>query len=46
MERERDRMDGNMDITRRLRLTYPILIGVCQGEFMKKVKLEDVGKLI
>ncbi|MCS5640010.1 MAG: hypothetical protein NZ709_00730, partial [Candidatus Marinimicrobia bacterium] len=33
-------------ITRRLRLTYPILIGVCQGEFIKEVRLDEVGKLV
>ena len=30
----RGRMFVNTDITRRIRLTYPILIGVCQGEFL------------
>ena len=46
LEKEKDRMVGNTNITRRLRDTYPVMIGVCQGEFMKNVKLEEVGKLI
>ena len=46
LEKEKDRMLGNTNITRRLRDTYPVMIGVCQGEFMKNVKLEEVGKLI
>ena len=37
---------GNTNIARRLRDTYPVMIAVCQGEFMKNVKLEEVGKLI
>ena len=28
----------------RLRLTYPILIGVCEGDFVSEIKLEEVGK--
>ena len=46
LEKEKDRMVGNTNITRRLRDTYPVMIGVCQGEFIKNVKLEEVGKLI
>ena len=46
LEKERERMKGsNPDITRRLRLTYPILIGVCEGDFVSEIKLEEVGKL-
>ena len=46
-EKEKERMGGsNTDITRRLGLTYPILIGVCKGKFMKEVRLDEVGKLI
>ena len=29
----------------RLRLTYPILIGVCDGDFVREIKLEEVGEL-
>ena len=46
LEEEKGRMFGNTNITRRLRLTYPILIGVCQGEFIKEVRLDEVGKLV
>ena len=47
VEKEIERMEGkNKDITRRLRDTYPIMIGVCKGEFMKEIRLEEVGKLI
>jgi len=47
LEEEKGRMGGlNTDITRRLGLTYPILIGVCQGEFIKEVRLDEVGKLV
>ena len=42
LEEEKGRMFRNTDITRRIRLTYPILIGVCQGKFMKEVKLDKV----
>ena len=28
----------------RLRLTYPILIGVCEGDFVRGIKLDEVGK--
>ena len=46
-EKEKERMGGsNTDITRRLGLTYPILIGVCKGEFIKELRLDEVGKLI
>jgi len=45
LEREKDRIKKNPDITRRLRDTYPIMIGVCKGEFMKEIRLEEVGKL-
>ena len=45
LEREKDRIKKNKDITRRLRDTYPIMIGVCKGEFMKEIRLEEVGKL-
>jgi hypothetical protein len=45
IEKEKGRMIGNTDISRRLRLTNPILIGVCEGEFVKEIKLEEVGKL-
>jgi len=30
---------------RRLRLTYPILIGVCKGDFVRGIKLEEVVTL-
>ena len=46
LEKEQGRITGNTNITRRLRLTYPILIGVCEGDFVREIKLEDVGKLI
>ena len=46
LEEEKGRVCGNSNITRRLRLTYPILIGVCQGEFIKEVRLDEVGKLV
>ena len=45
LEKEQGRMFGNPDISRRLRLTYPILIGVCEGDFVREIKLEEVGKL-
>ena len=46
LEKEKERMKGsNPDISRRLRLTYPILIGVCEGDFQREIKLEEVGKL-
>ena len=45
LEKEKDRIKKNPDITRRLRDTYPIMIGVCKGEFMKEIRLEEVGKL-
>ena len=45
LEEEKGRMFGNTNITRRLRLTYPILIGVCEGDFVSEIKLEEVGKL-
>ena len=46
VEKEKERMEEkNKDITRRLRDTYPIMIGVCKGEFMKEIRLEEVGKL-
>ena len=42
VEKETERMEGkNKDITRRLRDTYPIMIGVCKGEFMKEIRLEE-----
>ena len=46
LEKEKDIMVENIDIIRRSRDTYPVMIGVCQGEFIKNVKLEEVGKLI
>ena len=46
LEKEKDRIKKNPDITRRLRDTYPIMIGVCKGEFMKEIRLEEVGKLV
>ncbi len=46
LKKESDRIVGNNDITRRLRDTYPVMIGVCQGEFMKSVKFEEVGELV
>ena len=46
LKKESDRIVGNNDITRRLRDTYPVMIGVCQGEFVKSVKLEEVGELV
>ena len=45
LEKEQCRMFGNPDISRRLRLTYPILIGVCEGDFQREIKLDEVGKL-
>ena len=46
LEEEKGRMGGlNTNITRRMLLTCPILIGVCNGEFVKEIKLEEVGKL-
>jgi hypothetical protein len=46
LEKEQERMKGsNPDISRRLRLTYLILIGVCEGDFVREIKLEEVGKL-
>ena len=45
LEEEKGRMFGNTNITRRMLLTCPILIGVCNGEFVKEIKLEEVGKL-
>ena len=45
VEKEKDRIKKNKDITRRLRDTYPIMIGVCKGEFMKEIRLDEVGKL-
>ena len=45
LEKEQGRITGNTNITRRLRLTYPILIGVCEGDFVREIKLEEVGKL-
>ena len=45
LEEEKGRMFGNTNITRRLRLTYPILIGVCEGDFVREIKLDEVGKL-
>jgi hypothetical protein len=29
----------------RLRLTYPILIGVCEGDFVREIRMDEVGKL-
>ena len=29
----------------RLRLTYPILIGVCEGVFVREIRMDEVGKL-
>ena len=46
IEKEQGRMIGNPDISRRLRLTYPILIGVCKGDFVREIKLEEVGNLV
>ena len=46
LDKEKGRMFGNTDVTRRLRLTYPILIGVCGGDFVRGIKLEEVGELI
>ena len=47
LEKERDRTGGsNPVITRRLRDTYPVMIGVCQGEFVKEVDIEEVGELV
>jgi hypothetical protein len=46
LEKEQGRMFGNPDISRRLRLTYPILIGVCDGDFVREIKLEEVGNLV
>lgn len=46
LEEEKGRMFGNTNITRRMLLTCPILIGVCNGEFVKEVRLEEVGKLV
>ena len=46
LEKEKERMMGNPNITRRLRDTYPIMIGVCKGEFLKEIRLEEVGKLV
>jgi hypothetical protein len=46
LEEEKGRMFGNTNITRRMLLTCPILIGVCNGEFVKEIKLEEVGKLV
>ena len=45
LEKEKERMIGNQNITRRLRDTYPIMIGVCKGEFLKEIRLDEVGKL-
>ena len=45
LEEEKGRMFGNTNITRRMLLTCPILIGVCNGEFVREIKLEEVGKL-
>jgi len=45
LEKEQIRMFGNTDISRRLRLTYAVLIGVCEGDFVREIKLEEVGKL-
>ena len=45
LEKEQGRITGNTNITRRMLLTCPILIGVCNGEFVKEIKLEEVGKL-
>ena len=46
LEKEKDRMVGNSNFTIRSRDTYPVMNGVCQSEFIKNVKLEEVGKLI
>ena len=46
LEKEKDRIKKNPDITRRLRDTYPIMIGVCKGEFLKEIRLDEVGKLV
>ena len=46
LEEEKGRMFGNTNITRRLRLTYPILIGVCEGDFVREIKLDEVGNLV
>ena len=45
LEEEKGRMFGNTNITRRLRLTYPILIGVCEGDFVREIRMDEVGKL-
>ena len=45
LEEEKGRMFGNTNITRRMLLTCPILIGVCRGEFLKEIRLDEVGKL-
>ena len=45
LEKEQGRMFGNQDVSRRLRLTNPILVGVCEGGFVNEIKLEEVGKL-
>ena len=45
LEEEKGRMFGNTNITRRMLLTCPILIGVCNGEFVKEIRLDEVGKL-
>ena len=29
----------------RLRLTYPILIGVCEVVFVREIRMDEVGKL-
>ena len=46
LEKEKGRIFRNTNITRRLGLTYPILIGVCKGEFIKELRLDEVGELI
>jgi|TARA_B100000315_G_scaffold14705_1_gene13404 hypothetical protein len=46
LEKEQCRMFGNPDISRRLRLTYPVLISVCEGNFVREIKLEEVGNLV
>ena len=46
LEKEQCRMFGNPDISRRLRLTYPVLISVCEGDFVREIKLEEVGNLV
>ena len=47
LQKESARIGGlNQSITRRLRDTYPVMIGICHGEFMKSVKLEEVGELV